>query len=67
MLLLENNIRGGILSVMGDRHVQGAYDAKADEYTKLLNIDANNIYGWAMSQSLPTSDLKQLLFPDNYS
>ena len=44
ILLLENNIRGGISSVMGDRYV------KSDENKKKLYIDANNLYGWAMSQ-----------------
>ena len=39
LLLLENNIRGGISSVMGDRHVQ------SDENKQILYIDANNLYG----------------------
>ena len=47
ILLLENNIRGGISSVMGDRNL------KSDENKKILYIDANNLYGWAMSQYLP--------------
>ena len=42
LLLLENNIRGGNSSVMGERHVE------FDENTKLLYFDANNLYGWAM-------------------
>ena len=42
LLLLENNIRGGISSVMGDRHVQ------SDENKQILYIDANNLYGWAI-------------------
>ena len=37
---LENNIRGGISSVMGPRYIE------SDEITKLLYIDANNLYGW---------------------
>ena len=36
ILLLENNIRGGISSVMGDRYV------KSDDHKKILYIDANN-------------------------
>ena len=48
LLLLENNIRGGIPSVMGDRHVV------SDVNKQILYIDANNLYGWAMSQYLPT-------------
>ena len=42
LLLLENNIRGGISSVMGDRHVQ------SDENKQILYIDGNNLYGWAI-------------------
>ena len=54
LLLLENNIRGGISSVMGDRHVQ------SDENKQILYIDANNLKGWAMSQYLPTGDFKKI-------
>ena len=54
LLLLENNIRGGIASVMGPRYIE------SDENTKLLYIDANNLYGWAMSQYLPTSEFEKL-------
>ena len=39
ILLLENNIRGGISSVMGDRYV------KSNDNKKILYIDANNLYG----------------------
>ena len=54
LLLLENNIRGRISSVMGPRYIE------SDENTKLLYIDANNLYGWAMSQYLPTGDFKKM-------
>ena len=54
LLLLENNIRGGISSVMGPRYIE------SNENTKLLYIDANNLYGWAMSQYLPTGDFKRM-------
>ena len=61
LLLLENNIRGGISSVMGDRHVQ------SDENKQILYIDANNLCGWAMSQCLPTGEFEKLpLNPCNY-
>ena len=39
ILLIENNIRGGISVCMGDRYV------KSDENKKILYIDANNLYG----------------------
>ena len=60
LLLLENNIRGGISSVMGNRHVQ------SDENKQILFIDANNLYGWAMSQYLPTSEFEKLQLPEEY-
>ena len=60
LLLLENNIRGGISSVMGDRYIN------SDENTKLLYIDANNLYGWALSQYLPTSEFEKLQLPEEY-
>ena len=52
ILFLENNIRGGISSVMGDRYVQ------SDENKKILYVDANKLYGHSMSQPLPFDDLK---------
>ena len=60
LLLLENNIRGGISSVMGNRHVQ------SDENKQILYIDANNLNGWAMSQYLPTSEFEKLQLPEEY-
>ena len=46
---------------MGDRHVQ------CDANKQILYIDANNLYGWAMSQYLPTGELEKLQLPENYS
>ena len=47
ILLLDNNIRGGISSIMRDRYV------KSDEHKKIIYADANNLYGHSMSQTLP--------------
>ena len=47
ILTLENNIRGGISSVMGNRYV------KSDENKKILYIDDNNLNVWAMSEPSP--------------
>ena len=58
ILLLENNIRCGFSSVMGDRYVQ------SDENKKILCIDANNLYGHPMSQMLPYDEIK---FDRNFS
>ena len=52
ILLLENNIRGGISSVMGDRYIN------SDENKKILYIDATNLYGHSMSQPLPVNEIK---------
>ena len=52
ILLLENNIRGGILSVMGDRYVE------SDDSKCILDIDANNLYGHSMSEPLPYDEIK---------
>ena len=52
ILILENNIRGGIISVTGDRYV------KSDENKHIIYADAKNIYGHSMSQSLPYDEIK---------
>ena len=52
ILLSENKITGGISSVLGEGNVQ------SDENKKLLYIDAKNLYGWAMSESLPYNEIK---------
>ena len=50
--LLENNIRGGISGVMGDRFV------KSDIDKNILYIVANNLCGHRMSQSLPDDEIQ---------
>ena len=52
IFLLENIIRGGIGSFMGDRYVQ------SDEIKKILYVDANNLFGYSMSEPLPFDELK---------
>ena len=52
ILLIENNIRGGISSVMADRYV------KSDHNKKILYVDANNLYGHQMCQPLPIDETK---------
>ena len=52
ILLIENKIRGGISSVMGDRYV------KSDENKKILYIDAHNLYGHSMILPLPYDEIK---------
>ena len=52
ILLLENNIRGGISSVMGDRYI------KSDDNKKILYVDAANLYGHSMSEPVPYDEIK---------
>ena len=52
-LLLENNIRGGISSVMGNRFVI------SDHNKKIYYMDATNLHGQSMSQSLPFDEIKK--------
>ena len=61
ILLLENNIRGGIRSVMRDCYV------KSDEDNSILYIDATNLYGHSMSQMLPYDEIEMWHgHPDKY-
>ena len=52
ILLIENNIRGGISSVMGDTYV------KSDENNMIIYADATNLYGHSISQFLPNDEIK---------
>ena len=54
LLSFEKAIKGGISGIMGSRHV------KADEHHKLLYVDANNLYGWAMMENQPYGEFKNL-------
>ena len=51
-LLLETILLSGISSVMGDRYV------KSSDTKKILNADANLLYGHSMSQPLPYDEIK---------
>ena len=51
--LLENNMRGGSGACMGRRYV------KRGE-RKIVYEDLNNLYGWNMSQYLPTGDFREI-------
>ena len=52
ILTLENNIRGGVSSVMGDRYV------KSVENKKIIYMDATNLYGYSMIQPLPYDEIE---------
>ena len=61
-LMIEKGVRGGV-STISTRYAKANNSYMAD-YDKdkppvyLLDLDANNLYGWAMSQPLPTHGFK---------
>ena len=63
LLMIESGIRGGILT-LSHRHAKANNDNmgiefdSAKEFKFISYIDANNLYGWAMSKQLPTSGFK---------
>ena len=57
LLIVEKGIRGGICSLIhrytkANNKCMKNYD-KDTESSHLEYLDANNLYGWAMSQKLP--------------
>ena len=63
LLMFERGIRGGITqsvhrwAIANNPYMGYEYDtSKPTEYLQYL--DANNLYGWAMSQPLPTGEFK---------
>ena len=50
--MFQNGFRGGISFVMGGQFIY------SDDNNKLLHVDQNNLYGWAMMQMLPTGNSK---------
>ena len=63
-LFYEKGIRGGISTVMG-RYAKANNPCMVDYDPKVPTsyiqyLDANNLYGWAMSQSLPVGKFKWL-------
>ena len=49
-MLLENKIRGGISSVIGDRYVKSV--------KKMISFDAILLFGHSVSQALPFDELE---------
>jgi len=63
LLMIENGIRGGI-STISHRYSKANNKYMGDKYdpnqpSKFITyLDANNLYGWAMSKALPTHGFK---------
>ena len=58
---IENGLHGGISYIAhrhgetNDKYMSGYYSSKPSIY--IMYLDANNLYGYAMSQCLPTGGL----------
>ena len=65
VLMFEKGIRGGV-SMISKRYTKANNPYMGEEYdsdkpTKYITyLDANNLYGWAMSKPLPVNDFKWL-------
>ena len=62
LLMAEEGIRGGICQAIhryakANNKYMNNYD-KSIESSYLMYLDANNLYGWAMSQKLPVNGFK---------
>ena len=62
ILIIEKGIRGGICQAVhryakANNKYMKNYD-KNNESSYIENLDANNLYGWAMSQKLPVNGFK---------
>ena len=62
LLMVENGIRGGICQAIyryvkaNNKYMNNSDKRKITSY--LMYLDANNLYGWAMSQKLPINGFK---------
>ena len=65
-LMVEEGVRGGVSTIItrhakaNNKYMGENFDREA-ESVYLLDLDANNLYEWAMSQSLPTDDFQWVL------
>ena len=63
LLMIESGIKGGIATIL-HRHANSKKEYMGTEFdptkdSKFISyLDANNLYGWAMSKQLPTSGFK---------
>ena len=70
LLMIEKGIRGEICQAThryakGNNEYMKNYD-KNNESSYIEYLDANNLYGWAMSQKLPVKSFKWVVKQKNY-
>ena len=64
LLMFEQVIRGGITQVVrkyasaNNKYMGDKFSPNEEDTTYLQYLDTNNLYGWAMSQPLPTGGFK---------
>ncbi|GFT03817.1 uncharacterized protein NPIL_449541 [Nephila pilipes] len=69
-LFIEKSIRGGISTIYkryaraNNRCLENYDPSSPPKY--IIYLDANNLYGWAMSQALPYGDFKWIS-PDTFN
>ena len=72
LLMFEKGIRGGITQAVhryakaNNKYMGKKYNPE-EESSYLQYLDANNLYGWAMSQELPTHDFKWVSNVDKFT
>ncbi|KAK3103044.1 hypothetical protein FSP39_016008 [Pinctada imbricata] len=63
-LFIEKGLRGGVAMITkryAKANIPGLKEYDADkDISSLIYLDANNLYGWGMSQPLPTNDFDWL-------
>ena len=66
LLMIESGFRGGISTIShyhakaNNRYMGTEFDP-AEESKFISYLDANNLYGWAMSKQRPTSGFKWMI------
>ena len=66
-LFIEKGIRGGISYIAHRQAKANNKYMENEESSYIIYLDANNLYGWAMSQALPLKDVQWISDADKIS